>query len=86
MTQAERVLNAFGGPRSLAAILKAVGRPRSIPAIQRWTYPRSRGGSDGYIPGSAWDDLFLAAAHAKVVLSSKLLDPRPDDQLDPKLL
>lgn len=91
MNQAERVIEAFGGVQKLSGLLALVGRGKSVPAILRWTYPRERRGTGGFIPSSAWDDLFAVARLTGVELTAELLDPRPAAQpigeleLDPSL-
>jgi hypothetical protein len=54
--QAQRIIAKFGGPRRLAI---AIGcQP---PAVYRWTYPRDRGGTDGYLPNAVKDRVKAAA-------------------------
>lgn len=77
MNQAERVIAAFGGVQKFSGLLSLVGRGKSVPALLRWTYPRERRGTGGFIPSSAWDDIFVAAKITGVKLTSELLDPRP---------
>lgn len=79
MTQAERIFERFGGARRLASALKALAehtgdptRARNVATIYKWTYPRSKGGTGGYVPSSAMDDVKAAAR-----LSGLLL--RPED-------
>ena len=76
-SQAERVLAKFGGPNRLSRILKSLGRPRNASVLFRWTYPLDKGGTGGYVPSSAWQDIFEAAKAEGVVLSAFDLDPRP---------
>jgi amino-acid N-acetyltransferase len=46
--QAMRIIAKFGNARRLA---EALGCEAS--AVYRWTYPPSRGGTDGYVPTRA---------------------------------
>ncbi len=78
ISQAERVLRKFGGPRRLAVLLKMMGRDRNVATIYKWTYPRDKGGSDGIIPTSAWDDIMAAARFDGIIISSEDIDPRPE--------
>jgi len=49
--KADTIIAAFGGPYTVAKILsEAEGRKVSASAVYRWTYPRYRGGTDGFIP------------------------------------
>jgi amino-acid N-acetyltransferase len=77
-TQADRVLAKLGGPYRLSEIFMLVGKARSPATIYRWTYPRGKkGGTGGFIPSSAWEDIFAAAEYLRVRLTSEILDPRP---------
>lgn len=76
-SQAQRIIDKFGGAKRLSEILSHVGKPRDFVTIYRWTYPKSVGGTDGLIPTAAWPDIFLAARFDGVVLSSEEMDPRP---------
>ena len=76
-TQAERILDKFGGARRLASTLQAIGRPRDVTAIYRWTYPKSKGGTNGTVPRIAWDDVLAAARAEGIMLTPEDLDPRP---------
>lgn len=44
-TPAEKIIAKFNGVPSLA---RAIGKTPA--AVYRWTYPRERGGTGGYIP------------------------------------
>ena len=54
--QAKRIIDKFGGPRQLA---RAIGCQPA--AVYRWTYPRTRGGTDGYLPNAVKDRVKSAA-------------------------
>lgn len=59
LTQAERIIAKFGGPYKLAEQLGV--RPSTV---YRWTYPKSKGGSDGVIPTKSINKLLrLARVH-----------------------
>lgn len=44
-TVAQRIISRFGGESALAAALGV-----DVSRVYRWTYPKSRGGTDGLIP------------------------------------
>lgn len=67
-TQADRVIATFGGARKLAALLD-----RTPSAIYKWTYPRERGGTAGYIPSSVWPSLYDLARRMGISLK---VDPQ----------
>lgn len=75
-SQAARIINKFGGAVRLARILAEIGKPKSVETIYRWTYPRSRSGTDGYIPATVWPDLIQAARAEGLLLTSEDFDPR----------
>jgi amino-acid N-acetyltransferase len=71
--QAARIIAYFGGARELAKALQALndeGYARDPSSIYRWTYPRSRGGHDGVIPG----DMILAVKAAARLLGIVIPD------------
>jgi hypothetical protein len=59
--QASRVIARFGGAYPLARLLG-----KSPVTIYRWTQPRKAGGTGGFVPASAIEAVFVAAARAKV--------------------
>lgn len=61
--QSAKVIRRFGGVRRLCLLLNC--RPSTI---YRWTYPRSRGGTDGLIPTERLKDVLDAAADVGLVL------------------
>lgn len=64
VNQAARIIARFGNARALSRSLSRLGDPkkeRSPAVIYRWTYPRSRGGTNGRIPSCAVDDVKAAA-------------------------
>jgi hypothetical protein len=77
LTQAQRVIAKFGGPRALARALKENGTPRDPATIYRWTYPSHTNGRGGIIPKNAWGDILAVARIQGVLLTAEDLDPRP---------
>lgn len=77
MTQAERVIKFFGGARALSKILTGLGHPRDPASIYRWTHPKSKRGTGGMVPGSAWPLLLRAAEAQGLELTAEIMDPRP---------
>jgi hypothetical protein len=68
--QAARIIRKFGNAAKLARALDALGDPakrRDQSAINRWTYPKAKGGTGGVIPSSALPDV-LAAARVQGIL------------------
>ncbi len=76
LTQAERIIEKFGGAARLTKILSSVGHPLPRSTVYRWLYPRSQGGTGGIIPITRWGALFLAAHHDGVFLTIEDFDPR----------
>ena len=74
--QAERILARFGGASRLHAILAELGHPLAHATLYKWTYPKERGGTGGFIPTSAWPLILKAAAHEGIILTSDDMDPR----------
>lgn len=75
-SQAESVIDKFGGARQLQEALAAAGYPLNIVTIYRWTYPRDRKGCGGFIPTAAWPAILDAARLAGVLLTADQFDPR----------
>lgn len=71
MSQADRLIEKFGGAPNLARILEAVGRPISVGQIFSW--PKKH----GFIPCIRWPDLFLAAQYEGIIFTADDFDPRP---------
>jgi hypothetical protein len=76
LTQAQRIIDRFGGIAKLRDALAAVGKPRDISSVYRWTQPQGRHGTGGIIPTSAWPDILLAARKAGIVITEDLYDLR----------
>ena len=78
LSQAERLIFKFGSSYRLAKLVRAAtGRRMTDALVQKWTYPKSRGGTGGVIPTRAWPFIFEAAEYAGVVLEVSDFDPRP---------
>lgn len=78
--QAARVIARFGGAYDLSRAMDAANperpeRYRSPSVIFRWTYPRSKGGTDGRIPSAAWPAVIDAARYAGIFLTDKERQP-----------
>ena len=74
--QADRIIDKFGGPRRLHEALKLLaeteGTPevrRDVSQIYRWTYPKSKGGTDGVVPTSAQRAVGRAARLKGIILT-----------------
>lgn len=76
-SQAVRVIAKFGGARALARALAAIGESayRNPSSVYRWTYPRSKYGTDGVIPTAALSAVVKAARYAGVLLTVEDLFP-----------
>ena len=81
-SQAERVYAKFGGARqlfeSLGRLADATGdesHRRNRVTVYKWNQPRSKGGSDGYIPAKPMHSIKLAARREGVLLTAE--DTRP---------
>lgn len=75
-TQARRIFDKFGGELRLVSALQAIGKPRNKCSIYKWDYPRHKGGTGGLIPTRAWPDIFAAARHEGILITSEDMDPR----------
>lgn len=77
-TQAQRVINKFGGVQALCTVFKAMKIPRAPSTVYRWTYGiEDLKGTRGLIPHTAIWDVLHAAHRKKIELTSEDLDPRP---------
>ncbi len=74
--QAEKILHKFGGANRLARIFKQLGINKNRSSIHRWTYPREKGGTGGFIPASNWGNILMAARYDGIILTTEDLDPR----------
>lgn len=68
-TQASRVLARFGGAFRLASILREMDESRTVTTLYRWTYPRSKGGTGGLIPGESIPLVLEAARRSGVKIT-----------------
>lgn len=65
MLLAVDVIELFGGVQKFA---DAIGRDRTT--VYRWTQPKQKRGTDGYVPTSAYADLFRAATDQGIDLDA----------------
>jgi hypothetical protein len=75
-TQAEVIFSKFGSATRLHLVFLAIGRPYNKATIYKWAYPRSKGGSNGWVPTRAWPDVLAAARYFGVFITSEEMDPR----------
>lgn len=62
---AKHVIEKLGGA---AIVAELTGRTTAT--VHKWTYPKSRGGTDGHIPASVQHDLMEAARAQQLPLSA----------------
>lgn len=79
--QAEAILARFGGPMNLYRIIKEIEPENawSHTSIYRWKYPRSKGGTGGVIPSSAFKLLWKAARFHGIILTVEDMFPQAFD-------
>ena len=79
MSQAERIIRKFGGPRDLWRSLQVLdpSKHRNPTSIYRWQYSKAVGGTGGLIPTAALGDIIEAARANGIFLDVDDLDPRP---------
>ena len=70
---AERVIRKLGGPVAVAELL---GTSRQ--AIYKWTYPRERGGTGGYIPAKRQLELMIRAKMVGIQLTKDDFFPKDE--------
>lgn len=75
-SQAESVIDKFGGARQLREALDAAGYPLNLATIYKWAYPREKKGCGGFIPVAAWPAILDAARLAGILLDANQFDPR----------
>lgn len=79
LTQAERVINRFGGIPALVKALHNAGFTKQRAAIYKWTYAKGQsGGTGGIIPTQNIPEILKAAELEGVILTANDLDPRGD--------
>jgi hypothetical protein len=64
VNQAQRIIEKFGGARSLARALDKLGDPnvkRDPSVVFRWSYSKAKGGTGGRIPSTILDAVQAAA-------------------------
>lgn len=74
VTQAERIIECFGGVRPLMRALKAARYPRNAASIYKWTYPWPRG-AGGLIPEPALYEIKFVANKVGVRIPKEALEP-----------
>lgn len=75
-TQAQVIFSKFGGPGKLCQALRAIGCKYERSTVYRWNYSRKRGGSEGWIPSTAWVYILKAARVEGIVITPEDMDPR----------
>lgn len=76
--QAAKIITRFGGAYALSRALGGLQDTRAArhpSVIFRWTYPRSRGGTDGLIPNAAWPYVKQAARYVGIFLTQEEMQP-----------
>jgi hypothetical protein len=75
--QAGRIFRKFGGVPALHRALARLPEPhhRGLPALYRWLYPRSNGGTGGIVPSSAQESVALAARVEGIFLTGEDWSP-----------
>ena len=71
VTQAERVIEKFGGISNLQKLFKTYGVKMAISTIYRWTYSKQRKGTGGLIPPHMWEYLQKIARNEGVVFTAE---------------
>lgn len=77
VTQADRLIDKFGGARALTRALQEAGFDINPTSVYRWTYPRDKGGTGGVIPHHSLQQIIVAARNDGIFLTTEDLDPRP---------
>lgn len=77
VTQAQRIISAFGSPYKLSKALAKIGVKRSPVAIYKWLKSKAEKGTGGYVPSGLIPNILSAAAASEppVVLTEKMLSP-----------
>lgn len=71
MSQASQIIEKFGSVPALSRALAAAGVGRDLTTIYKWTYPKDKGGTGGYIPTSAHADIKKAARREGILLTAQ---------------
>lgn len=78
--QARRIIKKFGNEGILADLLSAyTGKPVSRSTIYRWTWPRSRGGTGGFVPSQKMRLLARIARQEGILLTPNDVSVGKDD-------
>ena len=75
MSPAQHVIDVFGG---VVPLCEAAGVRRST--VYRWTWPKSRGGTDGHIPRWHHENILQAAHDRGLSLTAVELVAPPTDE------
>ncbi len=75
-TQADLIIDKFGGARRLTEYLWSAGVEYSYTTVYKWTYTRAKGGTNGRVPTAAWPGVIAAARIAGILISAEDMDPR----------
>lgn len=68
--QARRLITKFGGESNMAKLLSEfTGRPVARSTIYRWTWPKSKGGTGGFVPARKWRTLMRLARQEGILLT-----------------
>lgn len=70
--QAKRIIDKFGGPREIIHALSLLDDPekhRTLGTVYKWTWPRSRGGTNNRVPTAALDSIMEAARLVGVIIT-----------------
>ena len=78
-TQADRVIKKFGGARRLAEMLEC-----DASTIYKWTYPESKQGTGGHIPGHALRRIIALARPNGILLTDEDLSLAEIRELSPR--
>lgn len=81
LSQAERVIVKFGGPKAMADLLRELdtfsGTKWSASTVYRWLYPRSKNGTNGIIPQDKMEIIKRVARYCGVHITEDDLLPFP---------
>ncbi len=72
-SQAERILQKFGGPRAFLVALKHVDPDQilAVSSVYRWLYPVDKGGTGGIIPTHVLPAVVRAARFEGILLTER---------------
>lgn len=70
-TPAEIIIGLFGGKKAIAYICRT-----DLSSVYRWTYPKKRGGTGGYIPSRHHMKLLIYARSKNITLEAADFFPK----------